>query len=129
MSKSVSFYETIDQIISYGVQKEILHLYTEDQAFSGNYIQLKGKPVVNFGSCSYLGLEFDPRLKEASKEAIDRFGTQFSESRAYVSIHLYQELEEAFLEIFGQPIIIVPTTTLGHLSNLPVLIQDEDAII
>ena len=129
MSKSVSFYETIDQIISYGVQKEILHLYTEDQAFTGNFIQLKGKPVVNFGSCSYLGLEFDSRLKDAAKQAIDRFGTQFSESRAYVSIHLYQELEEAFLEIFGQPIVIVPTTTLGHLSNLPVLIQDEDAII
>lgn len=129
MSKSVSFYETIDQIISYGVQKEILHLYTEDQAFSGNYIQLKGRRVANFGSCSYLGLEFDQRLKESAKDAIDRYGTQFSESRAYVSLNLYRELEEAFRQIFGQPIIIVPTTTLGHLSNLPVLVQDEDAII
>jgi 7-keto-8-aminopelargonate synthetase-like enzyme len=129
MSKSASFYETIDQIITHGVQKDILHLYNEDHAFSGNYLQLRGKRVVNFGSCSYLGLEFDNRLKESGKEAIDRYGTQFSESRAYVSLKLYQDLEECFLQIFGQPIVIVPTTTLGHLSNLPVLVQDEDAII
>jgi 7-keto-8-aminopelargonate synthetase-like enzyme len=43
-----------------------------------NQIVLKGKKVVNFGSCSYLGLEFDPRLKEAAKSAIDHYGTQFS---------------------------------------------------
>jgi len=84
---------------------------------------------VNFGSCSYLGLEFDARLKESAKEAIDRYGTQFSESRAYVSLKLYQDLEESFERIFEQPIVIVPTTTLGHLSNLPVLVRDEDAII
>jgi 7-keto-8-aminopelargonate synthetase-like enzyme len=129
MGKSASFYETIDQIITHGVQKDILHLYNEDYSFTGNYLMLRGRRVVNFGSCSYLGLEFDERLKESAKEAIDRYGTQFSESRAYVSLKLYQDLEEAFLQIFGQPIVIVPTTTLGHLSNLPVLVQDEDAII
>lgn len=129
MGKSASFYETIDQIITHGVQKDILHLYNEEHSFSGNYMVLHGKRVVNFGSCSYLGLEFDERLKDGAKEAIDRYGTQFSASRAYVSLKLYQDLEEAFLQIFGQPIVIVPTTTLGHLSNLPVLVQDEDAII
>lgn len=121
--------ETIDQIISDGVKRDILHLYTDDSKFQDNHIILKGKKVVNFGSCSYLGLEFDPRLKEASKIAIDNYGTQFSESRAYVSIGLYRELEELFYRLFDAPCVITPTTTLGHISNIPVLISSSDAII
>jgi len=121
--------ETIDQIISDGAKRGILHLYTEDNSLHGNYLLLKGKEVVNFGSCSYLGLEFDPRLKEASKAAIDNYGTQFSESRAYVSIKLYKELEELFYKLFEAPCVITPTTTLGHVANIPVLMSSGDAII
>ena len=121
--------DTVDQIISDGVRKGILHLYTDDDALKGNHIVLNGKEVVNFGSCSYLGLEFDPRLKEASKAAIDNYGTQFSESRAYVSVRLYKELEELFYRLFDAPCVITPTTTLGHISNIPVLMSSGDAII
>ena len=121
--------ETIDQIISDGVRKGILHLYTDESKISSNQIILKGKKVVNFGSCSYLGLEFDPRLKEAAKSAIDHYGTQFSESRAYVSINLYKELEELLCRIFDAHCVITPTTTLGHIANIPVLMSSADAII
>ena len=58
--------DTIDQIISDGVRRGILHLYTDDDKLHDNQLTLKGIKVTNFGSCSYLGLEFDPRLKEAS---------------------------------------------------------------
>jgi 7-keto-8-aminopelargonate synthetase-like enzyme len=129
MKSADAFIETIDQIISDGVKKGILHLYTDGSIINGNQIFLKGKPVVNFGSCSYLGLEFDPRLKEASKAAIDHYGTQFSESRAYVSIKLYQELEELLNRLFEAHCVITPTTTLGHIAAIPVLISSADAII
>lgn len=121
--------ETTDQIITDGVKRGILHLYTDDQKIDGNEIMLKGKPVINFGSCSYLGLEFDSRLKEGSKAAIDKYGTQFSESRAYVSIQLYKELEELFFRLFDAPCVITPTTTLGHIANIPVLMSSRDALI
>ncbi len=124
-----TFVETIDQIITDGVKKGILHLYTDENKLCGNQIILKGKKVVNFGSCSYLGLEFDPRLGESAKAAIDNYGTQFSESRAYVSINLYKELEELFYRIFEAPCVITPTTTLGHIANIPVLMSSRDAII
>ena len=97
MKPNTVFNDTIDQIISDGVRRGILHLYTDDDKLHGNQIILKGKKVVNFGSCSYLGLEFDPRLKEASKAAIDNYGTQFSESRAYVSIKLIQGIRRIIL--------------------------------
>ena len=129
MKSNTVFNDTIDQIISDGVRRGILHLYTDDNKLNDNQLTLKGKKVVNFGSCSYLGLEFDNRLKEASKAAIDCYGTQFSESRAYVSVKLYQELEELLFKIFDAPVVITPTTTLGHIANIPVLMTSADAII
>ena len=124
-----SIIDTIDQIITDGVRRGILHLYTDGDKIADNHILLKGKKVVNFGSCSYLGLEFDPRLKESSKAAIDQYGTQFSESRAYVSVRLYQELEELLNRLFEAHCVITPTTTLGHIAAIPVLISSADAII
>lgn len=129
MRPSNAIIETTDQIISDGVRRGILHLYTDDDQLYGNQITLKGRPVVNFGSCSYLGLEFDPRLTEGAKKAIDSYGTQFAESRAYVSVKLYQELEELFYRIFDAHCVITPTTTLGHIANIPVLMSSHDAII
>ena len=109
MSKTQSFIDTLQQIAKYGINKKIFHLYTDSKKrIKGNSISLEGKEVINFGSCSYLGLEFDERLKTASKQAIDDFGTQFSESRAYVSISLYKELEDLFEKIFELPVVLSP---------------------
>jgi 7-keto-8-aminopelargonate synthetase-like enzyme len=130
MSKTQSFIDTVNQIATYGINKKIFHLYTDiNQPILGNQIFLDGDAVVNFGSCSYLGLEFDERVKQASKDAIDKYGTQFSESRAYVSIGLYKELEELFEKMFNAWVVITPTTTLGHIATIPVLVSSEDCII
>ncbi len=129
MSRTNSFYDTVDQIVSYGIQKNILHLYTGDQPFAGTLIVIGGKKVLNFGSCSYMGLEFDPRLKAGAAEAIEKYGTQFSESRAYVSLGSYRELEYLLEKIFNAHCVITPTTTLGHIANIPVLVDDKEAII
>ncbi|MBA3680666.1 MAG: aminotransferase class I/II-fold pyridoxal phosphate-dependent enzyme [Bacteroidetes bacterium] len=129
MAKNSSFIDTIDQIITDGVKKGILHLNNEDEFLEGNLIKLKGKDVVNFGSCSYLGLEFDRRLKDGAIDAIEKYGTQFSESRAYVSIKLYKDLEEHFEKIFKAHVLISPTTTLGHIAAIPVLVSQNDAVI
>lgn len=129
MNKYSSFYDTVDQIVSYGIEKGILHLFTGEEAFDGTTIVLGGKNVINFGSCSYLGLEFDPRLKQAAKNAIDRYGTQFSESRAYVSLSLYKHLQLLLERIFNAPCIVAPTTTLAHIANIPVMAEHHHAII
>ena len=56
MSRHHSFYDTVNQLAGDGVNKGILQLYTEDEALNGNTFMLKNQEVVNFGSCSYLGL-------------------------------------------------------------------------
>ena len=129
MSKSNSFYETVDQIVTYGIEKKILHLYTSTKPFNGIKIVLNDKDVLNFGSCSYLGLEFDSRIKEGAIGAIRKYGTQFSESRAYASLGLYKKLETLLEKIFNAYCVITPTTTLGHIANIPVLVDDTDAVI
>ncbi len=129
MSKYHSFLDTVDQIVTDGVKRGILHLNNEDEKLSGNSLHLKGKEVINFGSCSYLGLEFNPRLIEGACQAIQNFGTQFSESRAYVSLSLYKTLENKFEEIFGSPVIVTPTTSLAHIACIPVLVNENDAVL
>ncbi len=101
----------------------------EDAGLDGRHITLEGKTLINFGSCSYLGLEVDPRMKQGVVDAVQKYGTQFSSSRAYLSVTLYKEAERLLSQIFGQPAIMAPTVMLGHIAAIPVLIGDHDAVI
>lgn len=124
-----SFIETVDQISTHAKKVKIAHLNTQDLKLIKNYITINGNKLVNFGSCSYLGLEFNNKVREAAKDAIDAYGTQFSSSRAYVSPIYYETLEEKLTKIFDAPTIVTPTTTLGHCAAIPVLISQDDAVI
>lgn len=99
-----------------------------DDQFSGDSIVIGGKRVLNFGLCSYLALGDDPRLKEGAKKAIDRFGTSYSSSIAYTAIPLYGDLRERMKRIFDAEVVLTGTTTLGHLTALPVLIMPGDSV-
>ncbi len=101
----------------------------EDEYLSGESIILDGKRLLNFGSCAYLGVNLDPRLKQGAIKAIERFGPSFSSSAAYASVGLYDELEERLRLIFDGPVVAFPTTTLGHLSALPVLVGEGDVAL
>jgi 7-keto-8-aminopelargonate synthetase-like enzyme len=132
MKKITPKIDVIDEVIGYGVKKGVIHLNTTNQKLYGNKLLLDkngNKEVINFGSCSYLGLEFDERIRQASKDAIDNYGTQFSSSRAYISPIFYQELESLFCKIFDAHAIVTSTSTLGHIGAIPVLVGDSDAII
>lgn len=84
---------------------------------------------MNFGSCSYLGLEQHPLLKEAVIDSVKRYGTQFSSSRVFVSCGNYVELEHLLGEIFNPNLIVTPSVSLGHQAVMPIIIEGEDAVI
>jgi 7-keto-8-aminopelargonate synthetase-like enzyme len=108
----------------------LIYRVAEDDRFDGRSITLAGRRLVNFGSCSYLGLETDARLKTAACEAILRYGVQFSTSRAYVTAPLYREYEELLSEMAGgAPVVLAATASLAHLSALPVLVGERDAVL
>ncbi|MEM9176989.1 MAG: aminotransferase class I/II-fold pyridoxal phosphate-dependent enzyme [Myxococcota bacterium] len=101
----------------------------EDERTRGRHVRVSGRDLINFGSCSYLGLEVDERLVEGAVRAVRDHGVQFCASRIYMSSPLYAGLQERMEAIFGHPVIVAPTTTLGHLSSMPVLIDPDDAIL
>ncbi len=101
----------------------------EDEAFDGRHVTLRGKSLINFASCSYLGLEVDTRVKEGAIVAVERYGTFFSSSRAYLRSPLYRALEERLDAIFDANVLVTPSTSLGHLSALPVLVQRDDTLL
>lgn len=111
------------------VDRGLTHLTAEDEQLNGRFITLGGRRLLNFGSCSYLGLETDLRLKAGACDAISRFGVQFSSSRAYVSCPPYRELEGLLQELFEAPVVVAPSTTLAHLAALPILVRSGDAVL
>ena len=125
------FVDAIDNIMESGRKAKIgfLTVAVDTSSEEKNIINIDGKPVVHFGSCSYLGLEFDERLKQGAIDAINTSGTQFSSSRAYLSVSHYGEFEQLLNQIFDAHCIITPTTTLGHISAIPILVNDDDAVI
>jgi 7-keto-8-aminopelargonate synthetase-like enzyme len=96
---------------------------------AGRHVAFDDRRCFNFGSCSYMGLHEHPALIEATIEAVKRFGTQFSFSRAYLSSNLYEELEALLEAITGRHVVVGASTTLCHLSAVPVLVRDSDAVV
>jgi 7-keto-8-aminopelargonate synthetase-like enzyme len=107
----------------------LIHLNADDGPLDGRSIAIDGRTTLNFGSCSYLGLELDPRMRDAVIAAVNRYGTQFSSSRTYLSSPQYNALEPLLSEMFGGHVLVAPTTSLGHLAALPVLVGAGDAVI
>lgn len=88
-----------------------------------------GRPLRNFGSCSYMGLERHPDLVAGGIAALHEFGSSFSISRVFLECPLYRSLEETLGEAMSAHVVVTPSTTLAHLSALPVLVGDTDLVL
>lgn len=121
--------KSLNKLIQDGVDRGLLQKFTSNDELNSSEISIDDESYVNFGSCSYLGLEYHNALKEGVKEAVDKFGTQFSTSRTYLSIGLYETLERELHRMFQKPVLVTASTTLGHLAALPVLVKEGDAVI
>lgn len=129
MASAEELLQAVDSVISDGVRRGLLHNTVEDDWLDGRTITVAGRRLVNFGSCSYLGLELHPALKAAVVDAVDRYGSQFSSSRAYLSAPDYGAVEHTLAELFGRPVVVSSSTTLGHVAALPTLVGERDALL
>jgi 8-amino-7-oxononanoate synthase len=83
-------------------------------------VLIDNKRVLMFGSNSYLGLTNHPKIKEASKKAIDKYGTGCAGSRflnGTLDIHI--ELENRLASLVGKEAAVLFST--GYQVNLGVL--------
>lgn len=121
--------DALDDLVTTAVGLGLAHRAAEDDQLDGRVITLDGKRLVNFGSCNYLGLETHPEMVAAVVDAVTRYGSQFSSSRAYLSAPGYAPAEAALTEMFGRPALISPSTSLGHIAALPVVVGSDDVVI
>jgi len=77
--------------------------FREIESDQDTVVKIKGKDVLMFGSNSYLGLTNHPKIKEAAKAAIDKYGTGCAGSRflnGTLDIHI--QLEEKLADLVGK---------------------------
>lgn len=77
--------------------------FREIESDQDTVVTIDGKKVLMFGSNSYLGLTNHPKIKEAAKKAIDKYGTGCAGSRflnGTLDIHI--ELEERLADLVGK---------------------------
>jgi len=83
-------------------------------------VKINGKDVLMFGSNSYLGLTIHPKLKEATKQAVDKYGSGCAGSRFLNgTLDLHIELEEKLAKFVGMEGALVFST--GYQVNLGVV--------
>jgi 7-keto-8-aminopelargonate synthetase-like enzyme len=129
MKSQTDYLDVVDHVVGEGIRRGALYQLAEDAVADGRTLTLDGRRVVHLGSCSYVGLELDERLKQGAIEATLSHGTQFASSRAFVRAGIYRELETLLDRLFGMPTLTAQTTTLLHVAALPVALAEGDAVI
>jgi 8-amino-7-oxononanoate synthase len=94
--------------------------FREIESDQDTVVKIRGKDVLMFGSNSYLGLTNHPKIKEAAKRAVDKYGTGCAGSRflnGTLDIHI--ELEERLANLVGKDAALCYST--GFQVNLGVV--------
>lgn len=87
---------------------------------AGGHTEIGGRTYVNFASYNYLGLNGDPRIAAAAKQAIDRYGISASASRLVSGERpIHAELEAALAAWHGTEAAIAMVS--GHATNVTVV--------
>jgi 8-amino-7-oxononanoate synthase len=94
-------------------------------------VYINGKPILMFGSNSYLGLTNHPRIKEAAIKATQRYGTGCAGSRflnGTLNIHI--ELEEVLADYLQREACILYSTGFqANLGALAPIVSRHDYIL
>jgi len=99
-----------------------LYFYNQpiEEIRGGARVRVRGREMGMYASYSYLGLIGHPRINEAAKKAIDRFGTGTNGVRTLAgSLTLHDELEETIAHFKNAEAAI--TYTSGYVTNLTVV--------
>ncbi|WP_339465397.1 aminotransferase class I/II-fold pyridoxal phosphate-dependent enzyme [Pseudomonas sp. EA_65y_Pfl2_P74] len=92
----------------------------------GKDIELSsGERLTEFLSCSYLGLECDPRLIQGAVDAVESFGVQFAAARTRALLPPMRQLDKQLDQIFQGHTVTFNSVGSAHLGCLPLLGSGE----
>lgn len=114
-----------------GILFEHFHLkYTSTSKVEGRRVELNGRPVVNFGSANYLGLEQHPEVIRASQRAMEELGTHSGCSRVFSSHDNILDLEAEISELVGAEATLVgANVSQVHAGVIPALFGRPDSVL
>jgi 8-amino-7-oxononanoate synthase len=97
----------------------------------GPTLNLDGRDVLNLSSNNYLGLANHPLLREAAKEAIDRYGCGSGASRLISgNMTLHEELEHKIATLKGaEAALIFNSGYQANIGILSALVGEGDTIL
>jgi len=106
------------------------------EGIAGAHTQIGGRDYVNFCSYDYLGLNGDPRITAAAKDAIDAYGISASASRCIAGERpVHRRLEERLAAHYGVEDCVVfvsgwmtNTGVIGELVGAKDLVLLDEAI-
>ena len=90
-----------------------------------------GRELISFSCNDYLDLSHHPTVREAAKEAIDRYGAGAGASRLITGNHpLYSALEDRLARIKGtEAAMVFGSGYLANLGIIPALLGGRDMIL
>ena len=96
----------------------------------GAWLIVDGKKVLNFCSNNYLGLANHPRLVEAARQILDRYGVGPAAVRTIAgTMEIHLELERRLAEFKKVPAAITfQSGFTANLATIPALVGKEDII-
>jgi 8-amino-7-oxononanoate synthase len=110
--------------------------FKSHEGIAGGRTHIGGREFLNFSSYNYLGLSGHPAVSQAAKDAIDRYGTSVSASRAVSGERpLHRELEAALAQAYGVEDAVAfvsghatNVTTIGYLFGARDLVLHDELI-
>src|SRR4051795_12828906 len=98
-------------------EADLLPYFRLIESQAGPVVELEGRETIMLGSNNYLGLTGDERVKAASRDALEKYGTALTGSRFMNgTIPLHVELEREIADWMGTEDALVFTT--GYQANL-----------
>ena len=107
---------TLEDLQAHGLYRRLVAVGSA----AGPHVELGGRTVLQFASNNYLGLANDPRVRDAARRAIDRWGWGAGASRLLAGHTDAHAALEADLAAFkgAEAALVFPT---GYMTNLGVL--------
>ena len=102
-----------------GVRANGLYFYNQpvEEIHGGAKVRVRGREMGMYASYGYLGLLGHPRINEAAKAAVDKFGTGTNGVRSLAgSLTIHTELEETIAHFKGAEAAV--TFSSGYATNL-----------
>ena len=94
------------------------------------WVTIDGRPLLNFCANNYLGLANHPRLRQAAKAAIDRYGVGPGAVRPIAgTLSLHLELEQRLAEFKqAEACITLQSGFMANVAVIPALVGRDDVI-